>query len=167
MVNFNRGVIRVLLALGVVFGATTIHAAAALDKMVGIHSARVMSQSMPWMAQEAGLFKKHNLEFSLVFISSSGIVTAALLGGDAEMTITGGVGSGRRNPAAPPVAPDHTCRSVATVDSTAWRRAGAPGTVGVLGTVGFGSSAAPAQVVAPVRTRATAGTAARIFLRRR
>jgi NitT/TauT family transport system substrate-binding protein len=69
------------------------HAGAAPDKMVGIHSARVMSQSMPWMAHEAGLFKKYNLDFSLVFISSSGIVTAALLGGDAEMTVTGGVGN--------------------------------------------------------------------------
>jgi NitT/TauT family transport system substrate-binding protein len=67
--------------------------AGAADKLVGIHSARVMSQSMPWMAQEAGLFKKYNLDFNLVFISSSGIVTAALLGGDAEMTVTGGVGN--------------------------------------------------------------------------
>ena len=50
--------------------------AAAPDKLVGIHSARVMSQSLPWMAHEAGLFKKHNLDFNLVFISSSGIVTA-------------------------------------------------------------------------------------------
>lgn len=67
--------------------------AAAADKLVGIHSARVMSQSMPWMAEEAGLFKKYNIDFSLVFISSSGIVTAALLGGDAEMTVTGGIGN--------------------------------------------------------------------------
>jgi NitT/TauT family transport system substrate-binding protein len=67
--------------------------ATAADKLVGIHSARVMSQSMPWMAQEAGLFKKYNLDFHLVFISSSGIVTAALLGGDAEMTVTGGIGN--------------------------------------------------------------------------
>lgn len=74
-------------------GAASVHAGAALDKMIGIHSARVMSQSMPWMAQEAGLFKKYNLDFSLVFISSSGIVTAALLGGDAEMTVTGGIGN--------------------------------------------------------------------------
>ena len=59
----------------------------AADSMVGIHSARVMSQSMPWMAQEAGLFKKYNLDFNLVFISSSSIVTAALLGGDAEMPL--------------------------------------------------------------------------------
>ena len=67
--------------------------AQAADKLVGIHSARVMSQSMPWMAQEAGLFKKYNLDFNLVFIASSGIVTAALLGGDAEITVTGGVGN--------------------------------------------------------------------------
>ena len=52
-----------------------------------------MSQSFPWMAQEAGLFKKYNIDFNLVFISSSSIVTAALLGGDTEMTITGGIGN--------------------------------------------------------------------------
>ncbi len=69
------------------------YGAAAPDKLVGIHSARVMSQSMPWMAQEAGLFRKYNIDFNLVFISSSSIVTAALLGGDAEMTVTGGIGN--------------------------------------------------------------------------
>ncbi len=63
------------------------------DKLTVIHSARVMSQSLPWVAEEAGLFKKHNLDFQLVFISSSSIVTAALLGGDAEMTLTGGIGN--------------------------------------------------------------------------
>jgi len=51
----------------------------AAEKMVGIHSARVMSQSYPWIAEEAGLFKKYNIDFELVFIASSGIVTAALL----------------------------------------------------------------------------------------
>jgi NitT/TauT family transport system substrate-binding protein len=85
--------VRLVISLAVSFPAVTVWSAAAPDKLVGIHSARVMSQSMPWMAQEAGLFKKHNLDFSLVFISSSGIVTAALLGGDAEMTVTGGVGN--------------------------------------------------------------------------
>jgi len=69
------------------------HGAAAPDKLVGIHSARVMSQSFPWVAEEAGLFKKYNIDFNLVFISSSNIVTAALLGGDAEMTITGAIGN--------------------------------------------------------------------------
>jgi NitT/TauT family transport system substrate-binding protein len=82
-----------LLALLIGLAVTRAEGAAAPEKLVGIHSARVMSQSMPWMAQEAGLFKKYNLDFHLVFISSSGIVTAALLGGDAEMTVTGGIGN--------------------------------------------------------------------------
>jgi NitT/TauT family transport system substrate-binding protein len=62
------------------------------DRLIGLQSARVMSQSMPWIAQEAGLFKKHNLDFQLVYISSSGMATAALLGGDVEVALTGGVG---------------------------------------------------------------------------
>jgi len=67
--------------------------AGAADKFVTIHSSRVMSQSMPWMAQEAGLFKKYNIDHHLVFVASSSIVTAALLGGDADMTLTGGIGN--------------------------------------------------------------------------
>lgn len=47
---------------------------------------------MPWIAHEAGLFKKYNIEFPLVFIASSPAVTAAMLGGDAEIGLTGGEG---------------------------------------------------------------------------
>jgi ABC-type nitrate/sulfonate/bicarbonate transport system substrate-binding protein len=65
----------------------------AVEKLIGIHSARVLSQSMPWIAQEAGLFKKYNLDFSLVYIASSPLVTAAMLGGDAEIGLTGGEGN--------------------------------------------------------------------------
>lgn len=43
----------------------------AADKLVGIHSARTMSQSMPWIAEEAGLFKTYSLDFQLVYISSA------------------------------------------------------------------------------------------------
>lgn len=85
--------IALVLSLLLGFFQLAAHAASAPDKLVGIHSARVMSQSLPWMAHEAGLFKKYNLDFNLVFISSSSIVTAALLGGDAEMTLTGGIGN--------------------------------------------------------------------------
>ena len=70
------------------------HAAAA-DRLVGLHSAQVLSQSMPWIAQEAGLFKKHDLDFHLVFISSSPVATAAMLGGDAEVQVTGAIGNVR------------------------------------------------------------------------
>ncbi len=64
----------------------------AADRVIGIHSARVLSQSMPWIAQEAGLFRKYNLDFNLVYIASSPAVTAAMLGGDAEIALTGGEG---------------------------------------------------------------------------
>jgi len=46
---------------------------AAADRLIGLHSAQVMSQSMPWIAQEAGLFKKYDLDFRLVFIPSSAV----------------------------------------------------------------------------------------------
>ncbi|MGH7833349.1 MAG: ABC transporter substrate-binding protein [Candidatus Binatia bacterium] len=60
------------------------------DKLVGIHSARTMSQSMPWIAEEAGLFKKYGLEFQLVYISSASLVTAAMLSGSGDVAISGG-----------------------------------------------------------------------------
>jgi len=65
---------------------------AAADKLVGIHSSRVLSQSLPWIAREAGLFKKYNLDFDLVFIASSPSVTAAMLSGDGEVCLGGGEG---------------------------------------------------------------------------
>lgn len=64
-------------------------AAVAADKLIGIHSARTMSQSMPWIADDVGLFKKYDLDFQLVFISSAAMVTAAMLSGDGEVAITG------------------------------------------------------------------------------
>ena len=65
----------------------------AADKLVGIHSARVLSQTMPWVAREAGLFKKYNLDFDLVFIASAPSATAAMLSGGAEISLGGGEGA--------------------------------------------------------------------------
>jgi NitT/TauT family transport system substrate-binding protein len=62
----------------------------AADKLVGIHSARTMSQSMPWIAEETGLFKKYGLDFQLVYISSASMVTAAMLSGSGDVAISGG-----------------------------------------------------------------------------
>lgn len=64
----------------------------AAERLVGIHSAIAVTQSLPVVAREAGLFKKNNIEFELVFIQSSGAATAAMLGGDAETGILGAVG---------------------------------------------------------------------------
>jgi ABC-type nitrate/sulfonate/bicarbonate transport system substrate-binding protein len=68
----------------------TSHGGLAADKLIGFHSARTMSQAMPWIAEEAGLFKKYDLDFQLVYISSAPLVTAAILGGDAQVAISGG-----------------------------------------------------------------------------
>ena len=73
----------------------TSYSASAVDRLVGLHSAQVMSQSMPWIAREAGLFKKYDLDFNLVFIPSSPVATAATLSGDAEIGVTGAVGNVR------------------------------------------------------------------------
>lgn len=70
---------------------------AAADRLLGVHSARVMSQSLPWIAQEARLFRKYDLEFPLVYIGTSPLATAAMLGGDAELLMDGGVGVVRTN----------------------------------------------------------------------
>ena len=69
--------------------------AAAADRLVGAHSAQVLSQSMPWIGQEAGLFKKYDLDFRLVLIVSSPVATAANINGDAEIQVTGAIGNVR------------------------------------------------------------------------
>ena len=74
--------------LSAVLSAPSISVAA--DKLIGFHSARTMSQAMPWIAEEAGLFRKYELDFQLVYISSAPIVTAAILGGDAQVAVSGG-----------------------------------------------------------------------------
>ena len=67
----------------------------AAEKLVGLYSAQVMSMSLPWIAQEAGLFRKYNLDFQGVYIATTSIATAAILGGDADIVQTGGTGIAR------------------------------------------------------------------------
>lgn len=64
----------------------------AADKLVGFYSAVTMSMSVPWIAQEAGLFLKHNLDFRLVYIVTTPLVTSAMLGGQGDVAVTGGEG---------------------------------------------------------------------------
>ncbi|MBI4526926.1 MAG: ABC transporter substrate-binding protein [Deltaproteobacteria bacterium] len=87
-VAHHRGYSTCLLIL-LIFGLPSEKIFAA-DRLVGIHSAQSISQCMPWIAQEAGLFPKHNLDFQLIYIGASPLVTAVMLGGDAEVTVGGG-----------------------------------------------------------------------------
>ena len=67
------------------------HRVLAADKLMGVYAAQSLSSSMPWIAQEAGIFRRYNLDFQLIFIASGQPVIAALLGGDAEVSVGGGV----------------------------------------------------------------------------
>src|SRR6266404_7340058 len=77
----------VLYILGAVFSS---HAPSlAADKLFTIYTARVMSQSYPWIAEEAGLFKKYDLEIPLVFVTPGAPAVAAILSGDSEVAVIG------------------------------------------------------------------------------
>jgi ABC-type nitrate/sulfonate/bicarbonate transport system substrate-binding protein len=84
-----KGFIRTLL-LSIVGGALFAHGpASAADKLLTIYTARVMSQAYPWIADEAGLFKKYDLEIPLVFVTPGAPAVAAILSGDSEVAVIG------------------------------------------------------------------------------
>ncbi len=47
------------------FGSAPLRGA---ERLIGVQSARVVLQSMPWIAEESGIFRKYNVDFSLVRI---------------------------------------------------------------------------------------------------
>jgi len=64
----------------------------AAEKLVGLQSAPSVAMALPWFAEEARLYSKHDLDFQLVYIASSGIVTAAMSSGNGNIGIVGGEG---------------------------------------------------------------------------
>src|SRR6266850_3742457 len=64
----------------------------AAEKLVGLQSAPSIAMALPWVADEARLYPKYDLDFQLVYIASSGIVTAAMSGGSGSVAIVGGEG---------------------------------------------------------------------------
>jgi ABC-type nitrate/sulfonate/bicarbonate transport system substrate-binding protein len=67
-------------------------ATTAADKLVALYSAHAVPYAMPWVAEELGLFKKYDIDFDFVYIPSSSTATAAILGGNVEIGLLGGVG---------------------------------------------------------------------------
>lgn len=64
----------------------------AAEKLVGLQSAPSVAMALPWFAEEARLYPKYDLDFQLVYIASSGIVTAAMSGGNGSVAMVGGEG---------------------------------------------------------------------------
>src|ERR1051325_5793202 len=62
------------------------------EKLVGLQSAPSIAMALPWFAEEARLYPKYDLDFQLVYIASSGIVTAAMRSGSGSVAIVGGEG---------------------------------------------------------------------------
>ena len=62
---------------------------AAAEKLSFIYTARVMSQAYPWIAQEAGLFRKYDLDVPLIFVTAGAPAVATILSGDSEVTQQG------------------------------------------------------------------------------
>lgn len=92
LLRLARKSIRVL-AISVFFGAVLAHSGAlAADKLLALYSARVMSQSMPWIAQEAGLLKKYDLDLQLIYVAAGAPAYAALISGDVEVELAGASG---------------------------------------------------------------------------
>jgi ABC-type nitrate/sulfonate/bicarbonate transport system substrate-binding protein len=76
--------------LSIFGGALFAHtSASAADKLFTLYTARVMSQAYPWIAVEAGLFKKYDLEIPLVFVTPGAPAVAAILSGDSEVAVIG------------------------------------------------------------------------------
>ena len=62
------------------------------EKLIGLQSAPSIAMAPPWFAEEARLYPKYDLDFQLVYIASSGIVTAAMSSGSGGIAIVGGEG---------------------------------------------------------------------------
>jgi ABC-type nitrate/sulfonate/bicarbonate transport system substrate-binding protein len=71
---------------------TTPNETRAADKLVALYSAHAIPYAMPWVAEELGLFKKYDIDFDFIYIPSSSTATAAILGGNVEVGLLGGVG---------------------------------------------------------------------------
>jgi len=74
---------------GVLHGGSVVRAA---EKLVGLQAAPSIAMALPWFAEEARLYSKYDLDFQLVYIASSGIVTAAMSGGNGSVALAGGEG---------------------------------------------------------------------------
>lgn len=62
------------------------------ERLVGLQSAPSVAMSLPWFAEDARLYAKYDLDFQLVYIASSAIVTAAMSGGNGSVAIVGAEG---------------------------------------------------------------------------
>ena len=80
------------LCLSAALCASAAQTSFAAERLVGLQSAPSIAMALPWVADETRLYSKYDLDFQLVYIASSGIVTAAMSSGNGNVAIVGGEG---------------------------------------------------------------------------
>src|SRR5215813_13456080 len=88
----KRIITRFTFCLSVLLVSALSNDLSAVEKLVGLQSAPSLAMALPWVAEEARLSSKYDLDFQLVYIASSGLVTAAMSSGNGYVAIVGGVG---------------------------------------------------------------------------
>ena len=83
--SFSSLAVFILLAL-----AIEPYRAFSAEKLIVFYSSQAISNSMPWTAEDVGLFRKYDLDSQLIYITTSQLVTALMLRGDGEVGLTGG-----------------------------------------------------------------------------
>ena len=63
---------------------------AAGEKLVFGYSAIAGAQAVPWVAKEAGLFEKHGLDLTLIYLDGGSKATQAMMSGDVPIAQIGG-----------------------------------------------------------------------------
>ena len=89
MFSRRLNIVRFLLFVILCAPSPLAHAA---DKIVALYSSHAVPYVMPWVAEELGALKKYDIELEFVYIPSSSAATAAILGGNVEIGLLGGVG---------------------------------------------------------------------------
>ena len=92
LTRFSRTRIWILIVTAVCAIPRAYSGAGAAEKLIGLQSAPSIAMALPWFADEARLYSKYDLDFQLVYIASSGIVTAAMSSGSGSVAIVGGEG---------------------------------------------------------------------------
>lgn len=66
------------------------HSWAAGEKLVFGYSAIAGAQAVPWVAKDAGLFEKHGLDLTLIYLDGGSKATQAMMSGDVPIAQIGG-----------------------------------------------------------------------------
>ncbi|MBI2360966.1 MAG: ABC transporter substrate-binding protein [Deltaproteobacteria bacterium] len=90
MVTQCRALLATALTISLVFTLLSGSSGFAAEKIVVGWSAIAGAQAVPWITKEAGLFEKHGLEATLIYLDGGSKATQALMSGDIPIAQIGG-----------------------------------------------------------------------------